>query len=390
MAIAADNPNTNVNVALGANATKQLQATGHYSDNTTADLSSIANWSSSQTSVASVSSNSGLVASNTAAGQTTISATTDGVTGQMTVSVVPFAYVTDYYFAGGSTYYCAFASNIITSCTSTTNSPYHPWGLGVDPTAPNLYISDTGDGTVSGMKIYRCPISNTGAISAACTDVGYQNILNGQTPVYIAINPTGTIAYLTNANGTTAPVVGYCKINASTGSFENCASLCNSSYCGSNGIVISPDNKWAYISGITYGKPSIHACPITSSGAFGTCLYAYSGATTNQLYGLAINETGTMLYATEILGANTISIYKCIISSPGHISSCTTSVQDISASPISAVALNPTASYVYTVGNAFSSSTSFCSALVPTGTPASCTRPSSPTSFNQLRGIGIF
>src|SRR5207245_1396212 len=60
---------TPANPSIQAGSTKQFTATGTYTDSTTQDLTSIATWSSSATSVATI--NSAGLASGIAAGSTT-------------------------------------------------------------------------------------------------------------------------------------------------------------------------------------------------------------------------------------------------------------------------------------------------------------------------------
>jgi Big-like domain-containing protein len=71
--------------SVGLGATEQFTATGKYSDNTSADLSSTASWTSATPSVATVSS-SGL-ATAAASGSTTIMASLSGISGTATLNV---------------------------------------------------------------------------------------------------------------------------------------------------------------------------------------------------------------------------------------------------------------------------------------------------------------
>ncbi len=71
--------------SIAVNSTQQFTATGHYSDGSTQNLSSTATWTSSSTSVASVS-NAGL-ATGAAAGTTTITATSGSISGNASLTV---------------------------------------------------------------------------------------------------------------------------------------------------------------------------------------------------------------------------------------------------------------------------------------------------------------
>jgi hypothetical protein len=78
---------TNPSIALGT--TKQFTATGSYSDGSTQNLTASATWKSSSSSVASISNAAGSngLATSVAAGSTTITATSGGVSGSATLTV---------------------------------------------------------------------------------------------------------------------------------------------------------------------------------------------------------------------------------------------------------------------------------------------------------------
>ena len=78
---------TPANPSLAVHSTAQLSATGTYSDDSTQDLSSTATWTSSDATVATVSSG-GLVTA-VAAGTATISAASGSITGSTTATVTP-------------------------------------------------------------------------------------------------------------------------------------------------------------------------------------------------------------------------------------------------------------------------------------------------------------
>jgi hypothetical protein len=71
--------------------TQQFTATGHYSDNSTQDLTTQVTWASSDGAVATVSDilGSNGLATTAGVGITTVSATSGGVTGDTTLTVIP-------------------------------------------------------------------------------------------------------------------------------------------------------------------------------------------------------------------------------------------------------------------------------------------------------------
>ena len=81
------------NPSIAAGLVEPFTATGTFSDNTTHDITSLVNWTSSDPAVATVSNAAGLqgVATGVAQGTSTISASIGGVTGSTTLTVTPVA-----------------------------------------------------------------------------------------------------------------------------------------------------------------------------------------------------------------------------------------------------------------------------------------------------------
>ena len=79
---------TPVNATVPAGDTKQLKATGKYSDGTTQDLTGQVSWTSNNLNAATISSPGGLV-TGVAVGTSTIQATLVGVSGTLRVTVTP-------------------------------------------------------------------------------------------------------------------------------------------------------------------------------------------------------------------------------------------------------------------------------------------------------------
>jgi trimeric autotransporter adhesin len=79
---------TPVAASVPSGGTDQFTATGNLTDNSTVDLTGVAGWASSATSVATIGPTSGL-ATGVAPGQATVSATYEGVTGSTALTVSP-------------------------------------------------------------------------------------------------------------------------------------------------------------------------------------------------------------------------------------------------------------------------------------------------------------
>lgn len=73
---------------INLGATQQFVATGNYSDSSTEDITTSATWSSSNTTVATIGSSSGL-ADSVATGTTTVAATSGSISGSTTLTVIP-------------------------------------------------------------------------------------------------------------------------------------------------------------------------------------------------------------------------------------------------------------------------------------------------------------
>ena len=91
---------TPANPSILTGGTQQFTATGHYSDGSTQNLTSLATWSSSSPTVATV--NSGGLASGLSAGTTTISAGVSAVSGSTTLTVQAPLVVTTASLPGGT------------------------------------------------------------------------------------------------------------------------------------------------------------------------------------------------------------------------------------------------------------------------------------------------
>jgi len=151
-----------VNASLAAGSTLQYTATGTYSDNSTQNITSQVTWSSSSPSHATIST-SGL-ASGVAPGNTTISATLNGVSGSqtLTVAVGPLVVTTASLGAGsiGSAYSATLAA--------TGGSLPYTWALTVGALPNGLALNGatgaiTGTPTTAGTFSFTVQATDSGA-----------------------------------------------------------------------------------------------------------------------------------------------------------------------------------------------------------------------------------
>jgi sugar lactone lactonase YvrE len=145
-----------VSVALGA-AGQQFTATGIYNDSTTADLTSSVSWSSSNTSVATISNTFGSNGKTTplSGGVTTILAASGAVSGSSSLSVVPI---------GGSSQGTSLSlSGTVTTIAASTvfNLP-----VGITTDGRFLYVADSNNNIIRKIDI------STGLVSILAGIIG--------------------------------------------------------------------------------------------------------------------------------------------------------------------------------------------------------------------------
>jgi hypothetical protein len=194
----------NQNICVGTQL--QFTATGHYSDNTTKDLSSSVTWNSSLTGAATI--NSAGNATTVGAGTTTITATSGNISGytQLTVGAPPSAPTGTKATSGDNQ--VTITWNAVTGATSYTlywsNSP------GVSKATPNkistLYDNSyTHTGLTNGTPYYyvitasdtcgESPVSNEASATPVETDP-----LLGVTPSFLAFDSSKVTGNITISN----------------------------------------------------------------------------------------------------------------------------------------------------------------------------------------------
>jgi hypothetical protein len=238
--------------------TQQFTATGTYTDSSTQNLTAQVTWASTSTSIATVGNVGGSqgLASAAAVGSTTISATSDGISGSTTLTVTPALYS-----IGGSIS-----------------------GL----SASGLALTDNGGNTLS--------------VNAAATSFTFSTQLASGTPYAVAVStqPTGQTCSVSNGSGTaTADVTSVavsCVPNYTIGGTISGLSVSSVVLAnGSAAVTVSAGaTSWvlpsSFASGSSYSvtvqtQPAGEYCQVTSGGSGTlsdnvsnvavTCLYGY-------------------------------------------------------------------------------------------------------------------
>ncbi len=183
----------NQSIAIGS--TQQLQVTGTFADNSSADLTSQVSWSSDTPSVATIT--SGGMATGVSIGSAVVTATLAGISGTATLMVTP---------APLPPFSHSLFSNVAVPPATNVDAGV-PIELGMKFTADR-------DGAITGLRFYKAAgnsgphvghlWSSTGQLLASATfanetDSGWQQV-NLTTPVAITANTVYVVSYYTPAN----------------------------------------------------------------------------------------------------------------------------------------------------------------------------------------------
>ena len=153
---------TPANASIAAGASQQFTATGTYSDGSTQNLTAQAAWSSSNPAAATVNAGSGLAA-GVAAGSTTISASSGGLTGSttLTVQAAPLV-ITTAAPLPGAVLNAAYSASLAASGGKT---PYQ-WSVAGNSLPPGLALN-ANTGTISGTPTASGSFSFTATVNDA-------------------------------------------------------------------------------------------------------------------------------------------------------------------------------------------------------------------------------
>jgi 6-phosphogluconolactonase (cycloisomerase 2 family) len=331
---------------------EQFTATGTYTDNSTANITTTATWSSSATSVATIGSTG--TAATLATGSTTIQAAMGSVSGSTVLTVNPPALVS-----------IAVTPASFTIGTG-TEAQYTAIGTYSDATVQNL----TGAATWNTTNNTVATISNTAgsngvAMAAAVGSVTITASLNGITGANATLNvttPPGSgktagFAYVTS--GTYGYVGGY-GFQAATGALNAVANspFVESGYAGLSALA-DPSGKFLYVA-----NPGSNTVSAFTIDAMIGALTPVPGSpfATSCPDGVAVDPMVRYLYVTNC--SNTVSVFT--------IDAPTGALTPVPGSPFAAgnspagVAVDMTGEYLY-VANANSSNISAYSINASTG-----------------------
>lgn len=335
------NPST---ASVAAGYTQAYTATGTYSDGSTQDLTMTATWSSSATSVATISNAAGSqgLATSVAPGNTTITATQNGISATATLNVTAAVLVsiavtpaTPTVFVGVNEQFDAIGTYSDGSTLDLTNSPSIVWSTpngNTDATVSNASGTQglltpvtvgstqvTATDSVSGISgstttvtvalreyayvanhdansISTYLIGNSGALTA----VGITAVSSGGSqPFAIALDATRSNMYVTNIAGSDSLVQFSIGSNGSltqTAAYDN--NLGNSAY-----LTLDKNDNFLYVASLA--SNAINEYQIGSGGALisiGSVTASSPGF--NSPYHLVVHPTNKWLYVLGAVSGN--------------------------------------------------------------------------------------
>ncbi len=355
---------TNQSIAKGTS--EQYTAIGTYTDGSTQNLTSAVAWTSSSSSVASISNASGSqgLASSAAVGSTTITAGLGSITGSTSLTVTPatlasiavtpanatiYVSATQQYVATGT--YTDGSTQVITSAVTwsssnmtdaTVSNASGSNGLATGTAAGTVTITaNAAPSSVSGsVQLTVAPqyayVTNYGTNTIAQYSVGANGALNatgasvatGSNPFFVVVDPTNRYLYEVNISDNTL-------WQYSIGSGGALSFIQSSNTSGTPAeLVIDQTGKYVYVQDIgnTVSEFSI--------GANGALTPIGSIATGTTPFGIRIEPTNHYLYVSN----NNGGITEYAIGANGVLSLIGTASTDMG---LDKIAIDPTGKYLY-------------------------------------------
>lgn len=330
---------------------QSFTATALYSDGSTADVTSLVTWSSSDTNVATI--NASGLATAVAQGTFVITATLGAISDSTQTFTVraQTAYVTN--INGNSVSQCTVnpATGILFGCSLSTGYSL-PEGIVLNPNATLAYVSQ--DNVVG---ILKCLVDTSNGALMSCVDSGFSASL---TPQGITMNNAGTVLYISNFDN----FITTCSIDQTNGQLTGCTNL-TGAFNFTTGIVLNDTENYAYIS--NFVGNTVTRCVVNPlDGSLNTCVN--SGATGFSSSD-GIGSSGIYLY---IGSSTTNTVTKCTIGGTGFVSGCVDSGVGAIFSRPQNIAFTSDGAFAY-VPNRTNSTVTRCNVDAITGLFSLCT-----------------
>jgi YVTN family beta-propeller protein len=169
-----------------------------------------------------------------------------------------------------------------------------PISVAVDPAGKFVYVAtaNTTPGTTGSVSMYAIN-ATTGALAATGT------IAAGTTPVFVAVDPSGKFAYVTNSDSND---VSMYTIDATTGALTSIGTIAAGT--GPVSIAVDPAGKFVYVTNSSSNDVSMYTINSTTGSLtlIGTISAGLSPTS------IAIQPSGKFAYVTNS-GSNDVSMY---------------------------------------------------------------------------------
>ena len=298
-------------VAIPVGRTRQMTATGVFSDDSTQDLTTVVTWSSSNPDVLVISNavgSQGLVTSISVGGAS-INATANGLGSTSSISdtvinsVIPdtprFAYVPHFFDQTVSIYTLDYTSGSPTFGELRANgyvlAGNEPREVIVDPASRFAYVPNASDNTISAFSI--------NAVNGDLTPVPGSPFPSGALPLIGVVDPQGNYLYI--ANGSSNDISAF-SIDSKSGALTPVPGSPFAAGAGPNSVTVDATGRFVYVadefentvSGFAIDRNSGALTPIAGSPF-------PAGASP---FSVTVEPTGRFVYVTN-KDSNTVSAY---------------------------------------------------------------------------------
>ena len=235
------------------------------------------------------------------------------------------------------------------SCTTATTPLNVTVSTVTGPTmAKYLYVVNA----YNSLPVSICTLDGSSGAIGSCQDAGGESVFAGIPIQGIVVNNLGTIAYLSNGNGSASTPYAYqCQIDPVSHTFSSCTSTTITTptgYTPYEGMLgINSTSTMVYLTDET---ARILACPIVANTISGTCTDTGAAPISSNVAGIVLNKAGTTAYignyngptGVEVCAANGGAFSNCVNKTGGSVNGTPFSFQSVGG-----VALNYTEDTVY-------------------------------------------
>lgn len=376
---------TPANVTTTVRSTQQFAAKGTFSDGSTADITSSVAWTSSDTTLVTIS-NSGL-AMATAIGRPQVTATSGGISGSTRMIIVQAATrtVTRFAYAAGNVDGTISEFTVTPATGQLRHTGYTfagkgPMALIVEPNNKFIYVANSADNTISAFSIGQAngqltavagspfpsgsaPLalvaeprgkfayavnSGSGNVSAYAINqvAGSLNVVAGSpfvagaNPSSIAVDPSGDFIYVTNP---TSDNVSAYKIDPSSGGLSSVMGSPFTAGKSPSAVAVDPSGHFAYVANAVSTDVSAFAIDSASGALTAISASPFLTGAGMEIAGLTIDLTGKVLYVANF-GSGSVSAFT--IGSDGGLTAVSGSPFAVGSSPRS-VQIDPSGKFAY-------------------------------------------